>query len=139
MSARDSFTRAAEAFNRRDHQAFAALYAVDAIVRDPIYPQPLTGRDAIEQDMVDFFRAFSDARFTVGRVLEDGQTVAGEFSISGTHTGPLALPDGEIPATGKPLTFEGAAFSLFNAQGEIVEEHRYYDLAGQLAQLGLSQ
>jgi len=138
MSAKETFGRAAESFNRRDVKAFAALYAVDAVVHDPTYPQPLKGRDAVAQDLNDFLRAFPDARFTILNILEDGTTAAGEYSLSGTHTGPLALPSGEIPATGKPLSFNGSAFSRFNDRGEIVEESRYFDIAGQLAQLGLA-
>ena len=104
----------------------------------PLYPRPLTGRAAIAQDVSDVLRALPDARFALGSALEAGQTAAVQYSLSGTHTGPLATPDGELPATGKSLTMDGAVFSLLNAQGEVVEERRYYDVAGMLAQLGLS-
>jgi steroid delta-isomerase-like uncharacterized protein len=138
MSAKDTYTRAVEAFNRNDAGAFAALYAADAVVHDPLYPQPLRGRAAIEQDVVDVRRALPDARFALRAVLEAEDMAAGEYSLSGTHDGPLATPEGEIPASGKTLNTDGAVFSRFNAQGEIVEERRYYDVAGMLAQLGLT-
>jgi steroid delta-isomerase-like uncharacterized protein len=138
MSANDSYARAVEGFNKGDTRVFAAVYAANAIVHDPLYPQPLKGRDAIEQDSVDVRRAFPDARFTLRSVLEAGETAAVEYSFSGTHSGPLALPDGEVPATGKALSSDGAVFSRLNAQGEVVEERRYYDVAGMLTQLGLS-
>ena len=138
MSARDSYTKAVEAFNRGDVKGFAALYAADAVVHDPLYPQPMTGRDAIEQDITDFRRGLPDARFVLGSILEAGQTAALQYTVSGAHNGPLATPQGEIPATGKTVTSEGAVFSRLNAQGEVVEERRYYDVAGVLAQLGLS-
>jgi steroid delta-isomerase-like uncharacterized protein len=138
VSARDRYTKAVEAFNSGDVKGFAALYAADAVVHDPIYPQPLTGRDAIEQDIADFRRGLPDARFVLGSLLEAGQTAALQYTVSGTHNGPLATPGGEIPATGKTLTSEGAVFSRLNAQGEVVEERRYYDVASMLAQLGLS-
>jgi steroid delta-isomerase-like uncharacterized protein len=138
MTAKDSYSRAVEAFNRKDARAFAALYAVDAIVIDPLYSQPLKGRDAIEQDIEEVLRAFPDARFTLGAVLEAGETAALEYNLRGTHLGPLATPDGEVPASGKSSSTDGAVFSRFNDRGEIVEERRYYDIAGMLAQLGLS-
>lgn len=136
MSA-NAFARAAEAFNAHDPKAFAATYAEDAVVHDPLYPQPLKGRDAIEQDVVELLRAFPDARFTLGPALQDGETVAAEYNLRGTHQGPLASPNGEIPATGKSLDSNGAVFSKFNAEGEVVEERRYYDVAGLFAQLEL--
>lgn len=134
MSA-DAFVKAAEAVNAHDAKAFAATYAVDAVVYDPFYPQPLKGRDAVEQDMVELLRAFPDARFTVGPVLEGGDTVAAEFTLRGTHQGPMASPDGEIPATGRSIENRVAVFSTF-ADGEVTEERRYYDAAGLLSQLG---
>jgi steroid delta-isomerase-like uncharacterized protein len=137
MSAKESYRRAVAGFNKDDTRGFAALYAASAIVYDPLYPQPLKGRDAIEQDVVDVRRAFPDARFTLRAVIEAGETAAVEYNLGGTHSGPLATPDGEIPATGKQLSIGGAVFSRLNAQGEVVEERRYYDVAGMLAQLGL--
>jgi steroid delta-isomerase-like uncharacterized protein len=138
VSARDSYAKAVEAFNRGDVVGFVALYAADAVVHDPLYPQPLKGRDAIEQDISDLRRGLPDARLILGLVLEDGQTAALQYTVSGTHKGPLATADGEIPATGKTITSEGAVFSRLNAHGEVIEERRYYDVAGMLAQLGLS-
>lgn len=133
-----AFAKAVEAVNAHDAKAFAATYAADAVVHDPLYPQPLKGRDAIEQDMVELLRAFPDARFTVGQLLQDGETVAGEFTLGGTHLGPLAAPDGEIPPTGNSIKNNGAVFSKFNAAGEVIEERRYYDVAGLIAQIELA-
>jgi steroid delta-isomerase-like uncharacterized protein len=137
VNAKDSYERAVKAFNEKDTNGFAALYAADAVIHDPLYPQPLAGRDAIEQDAVDVRRALSDARFTVRRIIVSGETAAVEYNLSGTHDGPLATPDGEIAATGRPLSMDGAVFSRLNAQGEVVEERRYHDVAGMLAQLGI--
>lgn len=139
MSAKDNFIKGVEAINNHNPEALASLFAADATVHDPFYPDPLRGRDAIEQDMVDFFRAFPNMKMTlVGDLLDNGgDMVAGIFRVDATHEGPLASPAGEIPATGRPLSFEGTAFTRYNAQGEAVEQRRYYDVAGQLAQLGL--
>jgi predicted ester cyclase len=88
--------------------------------------------------MVELLRAFPDARFTIGPLLQDGETVAGEYTLRGTHLGPLASPEGEIPATGNSINNSGAVFSKFNADGEVIEERRYYDAAGLLAQIELA-
>lgn len=133
-----AFAKAVDAVNAHDAKAFAATYAADAVVHDPLYPQPLKGRDAIEQDMVELLRAFPDARFTVGPLLQDGETVAGEFTLRGTHLGPLAAPDGEIAATGNAVDNAGAVFSKYSADGEVIEERRYYDVAGLIAQIELA-
>jgi hypothetical protein len=59
-----------------------------------------------------------------------------DITVTGTHTGPFATPEGEIPAIGRAVEVRGAIFARLNADGKIVEEHRYYDVAGLAAQLG---
>lgn len=137
MSARERYATAVEAFNRDDPAAFAELYAEDAMVHDPQYPQPLSGRAAIEQDLTELRRALPDARFTLLHVLQDGPTVAVEYGLSGTHLGPLALPDGEVAPTGRTIDLPGAVFSRIDGDGFVVEERRYWDVAALLAQVGL--
>jgi len=138
MSASQTYGKALEGFNQNDPKAYAAAYAPHTAVSDPLYPQPLKGRDAIEQDVVDVRRALPDARLTFHGILEIGKDVALEYTLSGTHLGPMATPDGEIPATRRTLRVDGAVFSRLDERGDIIEERRYYDVAGMLAQLGLS-
>ena len=123
------------AFNEHDAAGFTAFYADDAVVVDPGYPEPLRGREAIEKDMSGFLTAMPDVRATVTNVLAAGDTVAIEMDVTGTQTGPLELPDGELPPTGRRVVQRFAAFSRFDEQGRIAEERRYYDLAAIQAQL----
>lgn len=126
-----------EALNRHDVEAYSGFYAENAVVYDPAYAEPLKGRSAVRKDMEDFLRAFPDLQAASRAILADGNVLAIEFSMAGTHKGPLSLPAGEVAATGRTLSFEGGVFARLNAAGEIVEERRYYDLAGQMAQLGV--
>ena len=134
MSA-DVMRKWAEAINRHDPAGFTALYAPNAIIRDPQYPEPLEGRDAIQKDIVDFMTAFPDLNAALGPVIGKGDICAVEGTFRGTHSGPLATPSGDIAPTGRPFVFNGAGFYRLDAQGRILEERRYYDLAGMFAQL----
>ncbi|GGG62500.1 hypothetical protein GCM10011374_27120 [Kocuria dechangensis] len=127
-----------EAMNAHDISAFAGFYADDAVVVDPQYPEPLRGRAAVEQDARAFLTAFPDLQMVLVSALFDDRTIAAEATLRGTHDGPLALPDGELPPTGRRLEFPMAVFSRVNDSGRIVEERRYYDIAGQQQQLGLT-
>jgi steroid delta-isomerase-like uncharacterized protein len=129
----------ADAISRHDLDAHAKLYASDAVAYDPMYPQPLRGRDAIRKDTEIFLRAFPDMRFEALTVIEkDERTGSAEIRLSGTHTGPLESPTGEeIPATKKRVDLKGAVFARLNERGEIAEERRYYDVGTMLRQLGL--
>jgi steroid delta-isomerase-like uncharacterized protein len=126
-----------DAINGHDVARFATLYSSDAIVLDPQYPAPLSGRAEVERDMADFLKALPDLRAQLTRTLVEGSTHAAELTMSGTNTGPLALPSGTVPATNRRLEFHLAVFGRVNSNGEVVEERRYYDIADQLRQLGL--
>lgn len=127
-----------DAYNRHDARAVAANYAQDCVAYDPILPEPLKGRAAIEKDAADFFRAFPDLRVEVINILEKGDRAAGEIKMTGTNNGPLVTPTGEVPATGKRIDMRGALVGRINADNLIVEERRYYDTGTLMQQLGLA-
>lgn len=142
MSTKDSQSQTNErvqAANRRDLEAFAAFYAKDATVYDPMYPEPLKGRAATRKDFEEFLTAVPDLKLTLGAVAHSGDTVAFELIARGRHEGPLAGPAGAIPATKRRIDMPMAAFSRMDDEGLIAEERRYYDLAGLMQQLGLMQ
>jgi steroid delta-isomerase-like uncharacterized protein len=139
MTGREIVTKQIEAWNRHDAPGIAAGYAADVTVLDPGYPEPLSGRDAVVKDAASFFTAFPDLQFRVTKVLEGSDTVAIEGMASGTHKGPLELPTGLVPATEKRLEFSWAVFEDLNDDGSIREERRYFDVLGQLTQLGIMQ
>ncbi len=131
--------QASEAFNRHDADGLARIYAQDVVVYDPQYPEPLRGRQAVRSDMEAFVRTFPDLHVEIRSILQDGQTYAYEGTMTGTHQGPLATPDGgEIPATHKRVEMRFGAFGKFDEENKIREERRYYDVAGLLAQLGIT-
>lgn len=136
--ARELLAKWAEAFNQHDVAAFGACYSLGAQVSDPMYPTPLEGVDAVRDDMESFFRAFPDIHAEIGEVLVDGDRVVCQCTVTGTHKGPLASPEGELPATGNPLSFDVAVLFRLDEKHQIVEERRYFDLANFMRQLGIA-
>lgn len=140
MTTGEILLKALDAVNRHDAAALAALYASDAVVYDPQYQEPLRGRDAIQRDMEEFFRAFPDVHCELqGEPLVAGSDAAMRLHMTGTNQGPLTMPQGEQSATGRPVDLDIAIFCHMG-QGDIIEaEHRYFDMARILGQLGLLQ
>jgi steroid delta-isomerase-like uncharacterized protein len=135
MTAAEMTRQWIDAFNRHDPAATGALYAPNAVVRDPSYHRPLEGRDAVQRDMEAFMSAFPDAEVRLTHTLEANGSYAVESTFAGTHRGPLVTDSGEIPASGRRMQFDAAGFFRLDGQGRILEEHRYYDLAALAAQL----
>jgi steroid delta-isomerase-like uncharacterized protein len=136
MKPEETFRKEVESLNKHDPEAFAENFAPDAVVHDPAYPEPLKG-DAIKKDISDFFAAFPDLSARIETTLIAGDAYAIEWSLTGTHKGPLSAPSGEIAATNKRVETHGASVGRLDEQGRTLEERRYYDIAGMMAQLGL--
>ncbi len=68
--------------------------------------------------------------------MEQGDTVAAEWTESGTNTGPMVLPDGTArPPTGRRIEHTGMEVAHVH-DGKIVEYHMYWDRMATARQLG---
>ncbi len=137
MAANEVIRKQIDAVNRHDITAFTACYSPNAVVMDPQYPEPLRGGGAIGKDMTDFLTALPDLELRLKRTITEGDSYAAEITMSGTHKGPLIGPSGQIPATNKRVEIGAILLVQLDKDGRIAEEHRYYDLAGMMSQLGL--
>ncbi|TME72681.1 MAG: nuclear transport factor 2 family protein [Chloroflexi bacterium] len=88
----DISKKAAETFNKHDLDAYAKLYAEDAVAYDPMYPEPLRGRAAIRKDAATFLRGFPDIRFEIVSTIEkdDRAFCASSASCRNPRRSPLA-------------------------------------------------
>jgi steroid delta-isomerase-like uncharacterized protein len=82
-------------------------------------------------------RAVPDARAVIEMRYEAGDAVIVEGRFVGTHAGPLASPDGDVPPTGASVDLRFVDVSRVS-EGKIVSYHTYYDQLGFLTQLGLT-
>lgn len=79
---------------------------------------------------------FPDGRATVENVVASGDHAVVQYTGTGTHTGALRTPAGEIPATGRSVTLDFC--DVFEIRdGKIHLEQSYFDSASMLIQLGV--
>ena len=98
--------------------------------------QTFHGHEGFMQFMQGFKSAFPDIKLTVTNQVATEDQVVTEFVASGTHTGPLLTPAGEVPATGKSA--EWPVCEVWKTRnGKLTSIHNYQDLATMLRQLGL--
>jgi ketosteroid isomerase-like protein len=85
-----------------------------------------------------YLSAFPDGAYDV-RHNEPvrGDTVFVEGVWSATHTGTLATPEGDVPATGRRVTVP-FALAVTVRDGRIASVRNYHDRLAFLAQLGLT-
>ena len=126
-------------FNDRDVDAWVALFAEDAVIHDPFFPEPSRGRETIKALEKAIERGFSDMQWRQLRpaIGADGR-VAVELAVNAVNDGPLDLPGGEVPATGRTISYETGVFWQIGPDGLITEERSYFDVTGVAAQLGIT-
>jgi steroid delta-isomerase-like uncharacterized protein len=135
---REEVEKAIAAINAHDPAGFAALYSQDAVVYTSANPEPVRGREAIEQDIQHWITAMPDMAIQIEELMVDDTTAATRLLFTGTHTGPLTTPAGEVPPTGKKVSVPMAVFTRQNEDGMNEVEHRYLDMASMAQQLGLA-
>ena len=124
-----------ERFGEGDLDAATAVFAAEVRITDPGLGT-VEGLPALHDYLDGFKGPVPDARAIVERMFEVGDTVIVEGRFTGTNTGPLAGPDGELPPSGRRVDLPFADFARLS-DGKIVEYHTYYDQVGLLTQLGI--
>jgi steroid delta-isomerase-like uncharacterized protein len=121
--------------NTDDYHDAAEIFSADVVTQPP-GSEPLRGIEQFVAYGRAFSRAFPDGRIHGDRFVESGDVVVVEGRFTGTNTGPLDTPAGQLPATGQPM--ELAFADVFRvADGKITEHRIYYDSMSMLGQLGL--
>ncbi|HKP17755.1 MAG TPA: ester cyclase [Gaiellaceae bacterium] len=116
-----------------DLDGSSAYVAEDVEWSNPV--ATVHGRDELRGLLGVFWTAIPDFQHDVTDAIESGDLVALRGVASGTHTGPLAGPAGEIPASGKDVTFPFAAWARVE-DGLIREFRGYWDVMGFMQQIG---
>ena len=76
-----------------------------------------------------------DVKGTITNSFQSGNTVTLEISWAGTHTGPLEMPSGTIPGSGKSQTTPSAWVMDFEDE-KVKQSRHYFDMMTLLAQIG---
>ncbi len=126
-----------KAWDNQDMNALVQLYAEDAVMFMPGEAEPVRGRKAIAENQTTFLRAMPDLTLKFTTILIQGNHIAFEGIFTGTFTGPLASPEGDIPPTGRSVKAGFAFIGKVNADGLIAEDRTYFDNLDFMKQLGL--
>ena len=132
----DILNRILTAFDSGDAEGAAACYEPDAIYH--LYPEVIHGREGVKASMESWFRAFPDTRWEVKSLMSSGDTFIAEGIFRGTHTGPMDMGDGELPATGNSVELPMCFIGKVSANGMIAEDRTYLNAAMLMEQLGVS-
>jgi steroid delta-isomerase-like uncharacterized protein len=124
-----------EDFNRNDWEAIRRSLVDGYQYEETGTGVRLEGSDALLEHLQGLKRAMSDLAGTVERIAVDGDDVIIEVRWRGTHDGPMALPDGELPSTGRSIDIWGILWQVYR-DGLLVHERHHVDTLTMMSQLG---
>jgi len=134
-SLRDLAEQGFQLYNAGDVEGFVNSYTEDATLVNPF--GTFEGRAAIREHWSREKAAFPDRAITLDVLVEQGDTLADEWTFVGTHTGPLVMADGtELPPTGKRIELKGMELVQLR-DGKIAAQHQYWDNMAVAGQLGV--
>ena len=125
------------AYNNKDWDALRA-----AVIPDFVYDEVATHRRAegVEQ-VIEIWQgwetAFPESKGSFDPVCVSGNTVVFEGTWTGTHTGVMGIPGGEIPPTNKSMELRTCQVTQIE-DGKVKEIRQYFDMATMMKQLGLA-
>jgi steroid delta-isomerase-like uncharacterized protein len=125
-----------QAFNSGDLEGLRGLVTPNVVYQETGTGRRVEGVDTYLDMCRGWRQAFPDVTGTINSSLESGNQVAVEVTWSGTHEGPLPLPQGEVAPTGKAFTI-GASFWVTLEGQRMAEGHHYLDVLSMLQQIGV--
>ena len=120
------------AWNRHDPAAVATFMAESGVYEDVALGRVLRGPSEVASFVEEATRSSSDFRFEVVSLFTAGNDYANEWILVGTND--RDLPG--LPATGRTFRVRGASVGRVDAEGKILGNRDYYNLAEMLIQLG---
>lgn len=135
MTNREVFERGTDAFNAHDLEAFGAVMTEDVAFKAPGGVQG-HGKDACVASYSIWLSAFPDGHVEVHGVHFVDDLALEEGTFSGTHTGILATPAGDVPPTGRSVSAPYLQIVRFR-DGKHASFNLVFDRLQMLEQLGL--
>jgi ketosteroid isomerase-like protein len=121
---------------RKDLDGWIACFTPDGAFTDNSVGVTYRGHDLAEP-VRNYGTAFSDMHRELGRIYTDGNTVIVQLALQGTHDGPLQLPFGQLPATGRRMDAPCADVFELDDAGKIIRFDCYPEGSIIFAQLGV--
>jgi ketosteroid isomerase-like protein len=120
----------------KDMAAWSAAFTVDGTFTDESIGVTWTGPDELPKQVENYARAFPDMHRELYQVYVSGNIVVVQLALQGTHLGPLHLPAGTLPPTGKRM--DAPCCDVFELAGDKIKRFDCYPEGSViLTQLGV--
>ena len=120
----------------QDLEGWVAAFTDDGTFTDNSIGVTYRGPDGLPEQVENYARAFPDMHRELYKLYVSGDIVVVQLALQGTHLGPLHLPTGTLPPTGKRM--DAPCCDVFElADGKIKRFDCYPEGSVILTQLGV--
>jgi len=126
-----------KARNEANLDLLGKIYSPEVVVHDPSQPQTIVGLEALKSQYRNTHTAIPDVRFSLDELYVKGDRMVWVFTMSGSITGPIRTPLGELAPSGKTFRFSGVAIDRI-VEGKIAEEWVYFNVLDILQPMGFT-
>jgi steroid delta-isomerase-like uncharacterized protein len=124
------------AYNEKNWDKVKEILTSDATYDEKGTHRHIDGSAKIIEAWQGWGKAFPDSRATFVREFASGDTAILEIVWKGTHSGPLQMPDGVVPASNKALDMP--ACHINKIEGDKIKSiSHYFDMLTMLTQIGV--
>ena len=121
----------------QDVEGWIAAFTEDGTFTDESIPHTYRGPDELGKTVEVYAAAFPDMHRELHKFYVAGDVVIVQLSLQGTHLGPLVLPAGTVPPTGKKM--DAPCCDVFELQDGKIKRFDCYAEGSVIArQLGLA-
>lgn len=124
-----------EMWNKPDLALIPQLYTADCLATTSSYPEPFVGHEGIRKWIENTRAMMPDMVMAFPEVVAQGDRIATIWTMTGTQTGPMVMPGGTLPPTGKKVLITGLAIDYLK-DGKFAKEIVTFNLLEMLMQLG---
>jgi predicted ester cyclase len=137
QKARLMLEKVLEMWNKGNMALLPELFTPDATAKTSTFPDAFVGHEGIKKWIELSRMSFPDMVMTFDDVVVQGDKIATFWTITGTQSGPMQMPNGVLPPSGKKLRFSGMSIDYVK-DGKMVRELVIYNVLELLLQLGFT-
>jgi len=129
--------RVLEIYNEGNLVLIDELYAPEFVSHDYATNEEVVGLDAFKESITSLRTQYPDFNLTFDEIIVKDDKAVFLWTTTGTNTGPLQTPMGELPPTGKKVRVSGVSISR-RVNGKTAEQWVFYNMLDVMQQLGFT-
>ena len=126
-----------EMWNKGNLALIPELYTADCVATSSSTPVPFTGHEGIKTWIENSRTMMPDLVMAFPEVVVQGDKIVTVWTMTGTQTGPMVMPGGTLPPTGRKVSITGLSIDYIK-DGKMAKEVVIFNALDMLMPLGFN-